>query len=463
MQDKILRSIKELCSLSPEEYRDTFRNPEKDFTRERKQPLGSMVRTGLLNSGSCLNQQLRQSHGIGKRPSSSAYIQQRDKLSPAFFRRLFSRQLSHIEGHTSYRGKYAIIACDGSGVNIHPNKDDMSTRIIHTATPDDEKVCNQVHLNALCTVPDGYFLDYEIQDFSKKDEIRACAAMMRRLSTMDLGGLVPLLCLDRGYESFSLMMLADSLGICFCIRMRDIGSNGISSRYSVFCDDEGCFDVISDRKYTYSSFVLKDRGRYPDYVVCSRTSCNPFIPEPSNAAGRRRKNGCRNEPSYYRFAFRIVRFRLPDGGFEVIATNLGQNEISSDDLMGIYHFRWGIETAFRQLKYDDFAAFIHTRKKEASIGEIVLSLIFHNICSLVIKLITLKASRRCRSRNLPYAISYSDLSSSLRMLIAGRDPTVSVDKIVRELEITLQPIRNGRAFYRQLNRHSFVPFIYRAA
>ena len=411
-----------------------------------------------MNSGSCLNQQLRLAHGLGSRPTLSAYVQQRDKLTRPFFRRLFGRQLSYAGGHTLYRGKYLVIACDGSGINIHPDRGDMDTRIIHTKHPDDEKVCNQVHLNALCTVPDGLFIDYEIQDFSQQDEIGACAAMMKRIPSMNLDG-VPLLCLDRGYESYHLMMLADSLGLRFCMRLKDIGSRGISGNYSGFCDDEGCFDIISDRKYTYSSFILKERDRYPDYVACAMASRNPFIPPSPNKAGGKRKSGCRNEPSYYRFAFRLVRFRIPGGGFEVLATNLDGKEASPEDLMEIYHFRWSIETAFRQLKYDDFAAFIHTRKKEAAIGEIVLSLIFHNICSLVIKLVGEKAIRHSRCRRLSYRISYSDLSSSMRILISGRDPTVSLNKIVRELESTLQPVRKGRAF----NRHSFVPFIYRAA
>lgn len=463
IQKKIVKNIRELCSLSPDGYRDTFRNPEKDFTRNRKQPLGAVVRTGLLNSGSCLNHQLRQSHGPGNRPTASAYIQQRDKLSPLFFRRLFIRQLSYIDGYAPYRDKYIIIACDGSGINIHPDKEDMDTRIIHTSHPGDEKACNQVHLNALCTVPDGYFIDYEIQDFRVQDEIGACGIMMKRLASMDLKGYVPLLCLDRGYESYYLMMLADSLGLRFCIRLKDIGSSGISRRYSGYCDEDGCFDVVSARKYTYSAFVYRDKERYSDYVYCTKASGNPFIPQASNAAGRTRKGRQRNDPSYYRFAFRIVRFRLPGGGFEVLATNLGADEAPAQELMEIYHLRWSIETSFRQLKYNDSASFIHTRKKEAAIGEIVLSLIFHNICSLVIRLIGEKAARRSSGRRLSYRISYSDLSSSMRSLISGRDPTVSLIKIARELEITLQPIRNGRAFNRQLNRHSFVPFIYRAA
>lgn len=463
-QTKIIKIISDLCELSPDEYRDTFRSPEKDFTRKRKQALGAIVKTGILNAGSCLNSQLRQCYGMGERPTASAYIQQRDKLTSSFYRRLFDERSSHIDRHSSYRGKYVIVACDGSGINISPDKDDNATRIVHTSHPEDEKPCNQVHLNVLCTVPDGYFIDYEIQDFMRQNEVSACADMMKRLPGKgSMGGLAPIICCDRGYESYYLMVLAQSLGLRYCIRLKDIGSGGISGAYADMCDEDGCFDIISDKKYTYSSFVLNDRDRYSDYVVCAKSSANPFIPPVSNRRGRPRRHEKRDEPSYYRFSFRILRFRLPGGGFEVLATNLPKDAFPVKRMMELYHLRWGIETAFRQLKYNDGASYIHSRKKDAAIGEIILSLIFHNICSLVLMILGDKIRNRWKNRRHAYRISYSDLSSAMRIFIAGRDPTASVNRIVRELLITSHPIRNDRAFSRQLNRHPFVPFIYRAA
>ena len=69
-QTKIIKIISDLYELSPDEYRDTFRSPEKDFTRKRKQALGAIVKTGILNAGSCLNSQLRQCYGMGGKADS---------------------------------------------------------------------------------------------------------------------------------------------------------------------------------------------------------------------------------------------------------------------------------------------------------------------------------------------------------------------------------------------------------
>ena len=93
MKNNIYKTIKntiDRIELDPEKYRHTFVNPDKDFTRDRKQTLSSVVRTGLLRSGSTQNQDLRLVYGVGDdRPSASAYIQQRDKLTGSFYRLLF--------------------------------------------------------------------------------------------------------------------------------------------------------------------------------------------------------------------------------------------------------------------------------------------------------------------------------------------------------------------------------------
>ena len=60
-------------------------------------------------------------------------------------------------------------------------------------------------------------------------------------------------------------------------------------------------------------------------------------------------------------------------------------------------------------------------------------------------------------------VSYSDLSKAIRLFIAGRDPTTTLKKIVKELDRNIQAVRNGRAFVLIINHHSFLPFVYRAA
>ena len=158
-----------------------------------------------------------------------------------------------------------------------------------------------------------------------------------------------------------------------------------------------------------------------------------------------------------------MRFPVGHNSFETLVTNLSRDEFPLAEMKSLYHMRWGIETAFRQLKYDDCAAFMHSKKKHVAIGEIILSMVFHNICTMVLLLLSEEMQRQSENRVLAYGISYSDLASVLRMFISGRDPTITIRKIVRELLITLQPIRASRAFDRFLTNHPFVPFVYRAA
>lgn len=149
--------INSICSISPELIRDTFTSPARDFTRNRKQSLGDVLKVGLLNAGTCINEQLRLCHGIGDdRPSASAYIQQRDKLTQDSYRRIFEIQCRHISNFTLFRKQYLVIAIDGSDVNIHPNPDDESTicRTYNKRYEEREKVMpvNQLHLNAAVCV-----------------------------------------------------------------------------------------------------------------------------------------------------------------------------------------------------------------------------------------------------------------------------------------------------------------------
>ena len=179
----------------------------------------------------------------------------------------------------------------------------------------------------------------------------------------------------------------------------------------------------------------------------------------------RGRGGCQHIPvAYYEFSFRLVRLRISDGCYEVLATNLPAEEFSADDLMDVYQLRWGVETSYRFLKYCDHVSFSNTRKKSAAMGEIVLAMIFHNICVSVM----IDASRRMRrikrrEKAKLFKVSYSDLSKTVRLFLAGRDPTITPRKIVKELDRTLQAVRNGRVFSRILNHHSFLPFVYRAA
>ena len=458
IENKIIEKVNAL-NLDPEFFREYFKNPDKDFTRVRKQSFSDIVKIGLLSPGSCMNEGLRKYHGIGQdRPSASAYIQQRDKLTTECYRMLFNHFLDFSPGFSLIKGEYLLVACDGSDINIHPDEDDESTKLKLSNNPHG-KVCNQVHLNAFSVVPDGYFIDYIVQDAADIDECFACAHMMRRLASRGLGQKIIITC-DRAYEAYFLMMLASSLGLYFCIRAKDIDSRGISCRYRNLVDEDGNIDQIITKRYSRCYTIQLNKDLYPDYIYVSNSSKNTFIPDTSNAVGR---NKSPIEVTYYEYSFRLVRFDLGNGNYEVLLTNLPQEEFDVEDLKELYHLRWSIETAFRFLKFDDYVSFSNTKKKTAAIGEIVLAMIFHNICVSILIAFNERCLRKMSSRKHRYRASYSDLSKSIRLYIAGRDPTINANKIVKELHNTILPVRNERSFPRLLRKCPFVPFVYRAA
>nr|MBQ4172938.1 transposase [Ruminococcus sp.] len=55
--------------------------------------------------------------------------------------------------------------------------------------------------------------------------------------------------------------------------------------------------------------------------------------------------------TYYSLHLRFVRIQITDDLFEVLVTNLDENEFPPCILKQLYSMRWGIETSFRKLKY----------------------------------------------------------------------------------------------------------------
>lgn len=74
---------------------------------------------------------------------------------------------------------------------------------------------------------------------------------------------------------------------------------------------------------------------------------------------------------YHELSFRLVRIKINKKGedgkeeFEMLITNLPVDIFPPRVLKIIYHLRWGIESAYRELKYDEKAIFFHSKKKNS--------------------------------------------------------------------------------------------------
>ena len=108
------------------------------------------------------------------------------------------------------------------------------------------------------------------------------------------------------------------------------------------------------REPTNLSILLNILGLFQwsrkKYKVLSKNSNFDYLPH--------------GEKGTYPMNFRIVRFPIAEGKYEVLITNLPKNEFSIEELKELYHMRWGIETSFRELKYSIGLIHFHSKKVE---------------------------------------------------------------------------------------------------
>ena len=82
----------------------------------------------------------------------------------------------------------------------------------------------------------------------------------------------------------------------------------------------------------------------------------------------------------YPMSLRIVRFRIPNGSYECIVTNLPQRLFSPEEIKQLYVRRWEEETSFIEFKYAVGLIHLHSKKAEFVIQEIWARMITYKFC-----------------------------------------------------------------------------------
>ena len=235
-----LKSTLDNCITELDEIHFMFcRNPESDFTRNRKLSFREYIQFMLqMQSKSVSNEILDFYEHSLSAPSKSAFTQQRYKLQPEgwhFLFHTFTMQCRALSDNL-YHG-YRLLACDGSDVNITRNPSDERT-FIHEG----EKGYNAVHINALYDITNKTYCDFLVQGKKKLHERAALNTMIDRYADP-----VPaILMADRGYESFNTFAHLIRKGMKFVIRMKDINSNGILSAYDLPDSEFDTYIVSAD-------------------------------------------------------------------------------------------------------------------------------------------------------------------------------------------------------------------------
>lgn len=321
---KFLLSEIELLSNNLTDY---IRNPGRDFSRNRKLPFSTIIKSIIGMGSKSLANELIDSFNTSDLPSASAFVQQRQKIKPEAFKAIFDGFTFRILKRT--KENMAVLAVDGTDIQIATNPDDRTS--YHSGT-NGQKPYNLLHLNALYDLEKRLYTDVVIQGKMNTNEHAALQEMVDRSNISKA-----LLIADRGYESYNNMAHIQEKGWFFLIRIRD-GTNGMKNGFEL--PDKEEFDVDISLKLTRKQtneakeLFAKDKNHYK------------FIPHSTPfdfLSNKLRKN---DPIQFYKLNFRIVRFKITEDTYETVLTNLNRIEYPAKTIKDLYARRWGLKHLF---------------------------------------------------------------------------------------------------------------------
>lgn len=426
------------CAISkvasnPNEF---CKNPGKDFSRKRKLPLKKVMQSILSLSGKDLKCEIMDSFDFSvDSPSVSAFVQQRSKLTSVAFETVF-KEFTHSVSDSSLHKGFRLIAVDGSDMHTPTNKDEVDS--FYPCT-NGKKPYNLMHLNAFYDLNQKIYIDAIVQDSHKQNEHKAFVTMVDR----DTSTVPTIYIADRGYESYNNLAHIQEKGQYFLVRIKDVNSSGIASRFSPPKNDEFdiAFDISLTRKQTNE---VKNNS---NLSFLSHNTTFDYLPK------KCRKN---IEVAPYVIHYRMVRVEISKNNFEVLLTNLPIDSFPPEELKKLYSMRWGIETSFRSLKYSLALNYFHSKKTENIRQEIFAKLTMYNFTELIISQIMIKKAKR------KYAYK-ANFSAAVHICAKFFSKNLSPSIVEALISKHLTPIKPTSSNPRKLSSKSSVSFLYRVA
>ena len=299
---------------------------------------------------------------VDRIPTPSAFNQRRNQLSLFAFQYLFNEFSVSFPQVTHQFKDRCILAFDGTHIVYTTNSEILED--YNKPRLKDYKGYNHMHLNGFVDVISKAFLDIRIQPGQEPDERAALHDMLAHFDPDDPERYI--ITADRGYESYDLLFHCLLKKLSFVFRAKAPSSNTalLASFADDLPDDQEEFDITIERFFTdKKNKIIKEQTSVYQYM-----NPNKNIPHfKPLLAGR--------DAVYIRF--RILKIKTSDATWEYIITNL-PDSFDLDDIKECYHWRWGIETAFRYLKHAAGLLYFHSKKAEYVQQEIYASLVMYN-------------------------------------------------------------------------------------
>ncbi|GAA0043634.1 IS4 family transposase [Lactobacillus amylovorus] len=427
-----------------------FSVSDQAFTRCRKLNVVDLIRLILNMGAGSLNSEIFHAFpNINSRMTASAFEQQKAKLKPECFKEIMAELSQANNAPQLLDDKYLVVAIDGSDFDQPFNP--KSKNIFQGK--DGRKYC-QIHVNALYDVLNKLYLDMVIQPRQKMDEREAALTMLKNLDKQEKDFLV---LMDRGYSSFNLIETCNRLKHCHYV-IRTKAGNGAIKEITTLSGHEydselSCKVTASHRYY----ITHKDTEKFLHLVSHKKHHYKAV-------RSKNTKDSRWDHEDICNVKFRICKFRInlpgSDDEWEVLITNLDRDKYPLARMKEIYHLRWGIETSFRELKYDLSGVQFHSKKDQFVYMEIYAHFAMYDAVSLSVA----ASSKPYVKSKYQYQIDFKMACCIWRRYFMISDNSdISFAQLVLDMASYITPIRPGRKDKRNLKAKLVISFPYRLA
>lgn len=433
--DEIKQELNRAISNGIALFKRDFGEGRTSFTRSSELTHERMIQLLLSMNGGSLEKEL---YKAGIKAGKSAFSQRRKQLSNMEWEYIFEQFNQSDPNVKTYKG-YRIFAVDGTTVNM-PRNPQAATFVQNAGNP---KGYNQFHVNPLYDVLSKTYAHCVIQPQPKQDEIGALRFMLNWYDYPEK----TLMVADRGYESYNLIAHFLENKVDFLIRVKQDRSamRAVKSLPMTTLDKDVSFTITTTQ-------TNEDKENDRIFIQTRKNE--------SRAYSAKTKASRWDFPSPYNMQFRVVRFMLSTGEYETLVTSLkrGPGGFSIEELKELYHARWGIETAFRELKYGLGLVNLHGRSDEFVRQEIFAALIMANFCSRIASQVVIGKKK---SNIHAYKVDMRMAVFLCKQFYAagGADG----EKLIQDIARYTEPIRPGRADERNIRAKSWSGFVYRVA
>ena len=423
------KSIDEL-----KEKREYFKNEKSDFTRKRKLNFEKIINLLMCMESGSLKDELYNYFDLNiNNPTSSALIQQRNKIKPEAFEWLLNEFNNQTRKNTVYKG-YRLLAIDGTSLLISFDKNDYNTYV----PQGNQKEYNLFHINAMYDLLEHTYENIIIQNAIELNENGAFNNIIDNYK-----GEKAIYIADRGYESYNSFAHVIESNQKFLIRVKDINSKTSLTKSFNLETESDEFDLTVNKILTLKQTKDIKKDKY-NYKFVPKNQTFDYLNESKD---------------FYNIEFRVVRFKLNNDHYECIITNLSEEEFTVEEIKELYNKRWGIETSFRELKYAVGLNSFHSKRRDFIKQEIFLRILFYNFSERIIRII--KPRNNKKNRKYGYQVNFTRafhiIKAYLKKIKSGCEPP-NIESII---EKEIEPIRLGRSSPRKVRVQTFVYFIYR--